>query len=149
MIKTFILALIVLYVFWLIWNFISLIYKNSRAVCAFKKLEKLFIKRYELLGRLFRLDENKQYLDELNSLPAGVSYVDRKLALNYVLSEYIKQNYSNDSLPDEYKIVTSELKNVGDRYNLRAKILKQAVEIFPKSFYARFLNIKVMDFYRG
>ena len=149
MIKAILLTVILLYLLWLVINFVSLIYKNSKVVSSFKKLEQLLIKRYGILDSIVKSEESKKYLEELKSLPQGMKFLNRKLALNYLLTKCIKQENSGEEFPDEYKITTAQLQNFGDVYNNRADILKRAVEIFPKSFYARFLNIKTVDYYRG
>lgn len=149
MIKIIILTVISVYILWLILNFVLLIYKNANTLNTFKKLEQLFIKRYEIWDKFTLSEECRKYLEELKSLPQGIKFLNRKLALNYVISEQIRQNISQEELPDECKIINAELSNIGEIYNDRADILKRAVEIFPKSFFARFLNIKSTDYYRG
>ncbi|MBR6127546.1 hypothetical protein IKQ21_07675 [bacterium] len=149
MIKILLLSFVTLYIFWLILNFFLLITKNLRVINDFKKLESLLNKRYGILDNMMISDDNKKYLEELKSLPKGIKYLNRKLALNYILSKTVNESLSDENLPDEYKIVNAELANIGEIYNKDADILKRAVEIFPKSFYARFLNIKSVDYYRG
>ena len=146
MIKSVLLVIICVYIFWLCLNFILLIIKNSRALNTFKKLEQLLIKRYDLFEKLPLPEETQKYVQELKSLPAGVKFLNRKLALNYIVTCAVAD--INPELSDEYKIITAELNNLGEIYNKRAMSLKMATEIFPKSFYARFLRIKTIDFYR-
>lgn len=143
MIKLFCLILICYYVLWLIVNYVRLIITNSIALNTFKELEKLFIKRYELFENIS--SEGQKYIEELKTLPVGIKFLNRKLALNYIVTEIYKKEEMNES--EGLANINAEIFKLGQIYNKRALKLKNLTEIFPASFYARFLRIKPIDFY--
>lgn len=152
--------LIVLCVFcvWIILNYIILIIKQMQTMNMFKKMDLLLIKKYTFLTKFlsnpdFSNDKNVieicKYLNELVNLPQGCKFINRKLALNYIISNLLEPVFKIKNIPDEYKLIKSELENYGVIYNNNASKLKYRVEIFPTSIIARLLNIKTVDFYRG
>ena len=147
MIKVILLAFILIYTFWLLLNYISLLIKNNQVNRIFKKLEILLNKRYEIWEAFYSSKIDNKYLEELKNLPKGVKYLNRKLALNYIITQSLDNTKEN--IPNELKIVNAELTTLAETYNNQALKLKTKVEVFPTSIMARFLNIKTVDFYRG
>ena len=142
--------ILVIYLVWFVFKFIMLIVTNITALNAFYKVEQLLNKRYEIIASILAKSNNDneeiaKYLEELKNLPKGKKFLNRKLALNYVLTSMLPENIESD----EYRVVTLELKTLGDIYNHKADKLKVCTEVFPASFYARFLRIKPLDYYRG
>ena len=138
----------VLFVVWIIFNFFLLVIKNYLALNTFVKLEKLLIKRYKIFETMNLRSEISKYLEELKNLPSGIKFLNRKLALNYIITKDLRESGYNN-FTDEYRIVNSELINLGDVYNKKAMNLKTAVEVFPTAIMARFMNIKTVDFFRA
>ena len=75
----------------------------------------------------------------------GISFIESR---NKNDVERLK-NYNENIFSDEYKILDSEIRHIGNIYNNKATHLKTSVEIFPTALMARFMNIKTVDFYRG
>ena len=141
------LFILALFFIWFLFNYVLLILKNGAVMTAFKKLEKLLIKRYDIVSKIGVPQETGRYLEELKNLPTGTKFLNRKLALNYIVTKSI--NGIPQGLSDEYKIINAELFALGEDYNQKAQKLKFATEVFPTSFVARFINIKTVDFYRA
>ena len=136
-------------ILWLILNFALLVVRNVSALNTFKKLELLLKKRYAMLEKILSKTDTTKYLKELESLPDGIKFLNRKLALNYIISQDLVQNYDETILPEEYRVLNAEINCLGNIYNNRATRLKISVEVFPTALMARLMNIKTVDFYRG
>ena len=147
--EKYILIVVGIFLIWLLLNFAILLIRKTTTHNTFKKLEKLLKKRYVLLNKIELKTDSLRYLKELESLPEGIKYLNRKLDLNYIISQDLLKNYNENIFSDEYKILDSEIRHIGNIYNNKATHLKTSVEIFPTALMARFMNIKTVDFYRG
>ena len=133
-------------------------------------LDIYFNNRYDLITSILNIIQNNSNFEhniiesadnlrlELKLIGNDISNIDRRIALERELTNNMNnilsviksdsQNISDSELSDaiqNYYTNEKQLINAGILYDNAAKVLKTAVEVFPKSFLARLNNIKSVD----
>ena len=124
-------------------SLISLLKNRFYTDLLFKKIDILFKKRYDYIEKIIPQDQSAELI-QLKSLSDEPINMDRKIALNCLLENIIKE----DTQPEyvQYKNLTGDIAILAKEYNKYAEKLKQNTEVYPASFLARLMNIKPVDF---
>lgn len=171
------LIMIVLGVLILLWAYsiyVSLIKKKNKAKEAFSSIDVQLKKRYDLIPNVLFIankfmEHERGLLDDITrlraqaaKLPAELSNAEQTLNLDKEITTKMGQLMVNvENYPqlksDQTMIQAMQTYNEQEEhiaaarrfYNSAALELKNAVEIFPSSFFARMMNIKSTDFFKA
>lgn len=150
----------------------SLIQKRNKVQEAFASIDVQLKKRYDLIPNIlaiakrFMEHERELFEDitklrvEAMSLSSGIQNIDKKLNIENQIAKKMEQiivaaeNYpqlkSDQTMVtamQTYNEVEEHISAARRFYNSAVNELKNAVEIFPSSFFAKILNIKSVDFF--
>ncbi len=164
----------VVVIFWAYSIYVGLITKRNKTQEAFSAIDIQLKKRYDLIPNILTIaqkymDHERNLLEEVTRLRTEVmalssSYenIDRKIALDKQLTQKMGQlNVAIENYPElkadqsmltamqTYNEVEEHIAAARRFYNSAANELKNAVEIFPSSFFARMMNIKSVDFFKA
>lgn len=161
-------------VMWVYGIYAGLIRKRNKAQEAFSAIDVQLKKRYDLIPNILTIAQ--KYMDherglmeevtklrtEVMSIASGFENIDRKIALDSQLAQKMGQimvaveNYPQlkadqpmITAMQTYNEVEEHISAARRFYNSAANELKNAVEIFPSSFFARMMNIKPVDFFKA
>ena len=166
--------IVLVFVFWMYGIYASLIRKRNKAMEAFSSIDVQLKKRYDLIPNILTIaqkfmEHERGLMEEVTKLrtqvagiPATFENIDRKIALDGEIAQKMGQimvaveNYpqlkSDETMVNAmrtYNEVEEHISAARRFYNSAANELKNAVEIFPSSFFARMMNIKAVDFFKA
>lgn len=169
-----IIAALVVVIAWLYNLYSSLIRKRNKVQEAFSSIDVQLKKRYDLIPNILILakkymDNERGLIEEVTKLRTDVmnlskspKNIDRKIALDTQIAQKMRQiivaveNYPQLKTAEPMVIAMQTYNEVEEHiaaarrfYNIAANELKNAVEIFPSSLFARLLNIKTVDFFKA
>ena len=151
-------------IFWAYGIYVSLIKKRNKTQEAFSAIDVQLKKRYDLIPNILTIaqkymDHERGLMEEVTKLrtqvmgiPSNFENIDRKIALDAQIAQKMGQimvaveNYPQ--VKADQTMITA-MQTYRRFYNSAANELKNAVEIFPSSFFARMLNIKAVDFFKA
>ena len=161
-------------IIWAYGIYAGLIKKRNKTQEAFSAIDVQLKKRYDLIPNILTIaqkymDHERNLIEEVTKLRTEVmalssSYenIDRKIALDTQLAQKMGQiNVAVENYPElkadqtmitamqTYNEVEEHIAAARRFYNSAANELKNAVEIFPSSFFARMMNIKPVDFFKA
>ena len=160
-------------VMWVYGIYAGLIRKRNKAQEAFSAIDVQLKKRYDLIPNILTIaqkymDHERGLMEEVTklrtevSIASGFENIDRKIALDSQLAQKMGQimvaveNYPQlkadqpmITAMQTYNEVEEHISAARRFYNSAANELKNAVEIFPSSFFARMMNIKPVDFFKA
>lgn len=170
--STFLIIIVVCAILWVYSIYLSVIKKRSKAMEAFSSIDVQLKKRYDIILNILSVAQNfmeqeKTLVEEatklrtkLVNLPSSLKNIDRKIALETELTKKMRQiiaaveNYpeikANQTVVtavQAYNELEEHISVARTFYNSIAKELRNAVEIFPSSFIARFVDVKTVDFF--
>jgi len=159
---------------WIYSIYTGLIRKRNKAAEAFSSIDVQLKKRYDLIPNILTIaqkfmDHERELMEEVTklrtqvtALSSGVENIDRKIALDGEIAKKMEQilvaveNYpqlkSDKTMVtamQTYNEVEEHISAARRFYNSAANDLKNAVEIFPSSLFARLMNIKTVDFFKA
>lgn len=152
----------------------GLIQKKNKVQEAFSAIDVQLKKRYDLIPNILTIaqkymehkrgliEEVTKLRTEVININSGYENIDRKIALDGQLAQKMGQimvaveNYPQLKA-DQTMIMAMQTYNEVEEhiaaarrfYNSAANELKNAVEIFPSSLFARMMNIKPVDFFKA
>ena len=145
-------------IFWAYGIYVSLIKKRNKTQEAFSAIDVQLKKRYDLIPNILTIaqkymDHERGLMEEVTKLrtqvmgiPSNFENIDRKIALDAQIAQKMGQIMV---AVETYPQVKEHIAAARRFYNSAANELKNAVEIFPSSFFARMLNIKAVDFFKA
>ena len=161
-------------ILWMYSVYVSLIKKRNKALEAFSSIDVQLKKRYDLIPNILTIaqkfmEHERGLMEEVTKLrtkvaelPANFENIDRKIALDGEIAKKMGQiivaveNYpqlkSDETMKTSmltYNEVEEHISAARRFYNSAANELKNAVEIFPSSLFARMMNIKTLDFFKA
>ena len=161
----------VVVVFWTYSIYVSVIKKRNKADEAFSAIDVQLKKRYDLIPNILTIaqkymEHERGIMEEVTKLRTQVmglssnfENIDRKIALDGEISKkmgqimvavenypQLKADQTMITAMQTYNEVEEHIAAARRFYNSAANDLKNAVEIFPSSLFARMLNIKAVDF---
>ena len=159
-----------------IWGYsvyVSLIQKRNKVQEAFSSIDVQLKKRYDLIPNILTIaqkfmEHERGLLEDITKLrseamkiSAEFGNIDRKIALDSQIAQkmgqiivaaenypQLKSDQTMVTAMQTYNEVEEHISAARRFYNSAANELKNAVEIFPSSFFARMLNIKAVDFFK-
>ena len=152
-------------IFWAYGIYVSLIKTRNKTQEAFSAIDVQLKKRYDLIPNILTIaqkymDHERGLMEEVTKLrtqvmgiPSSFENIDRKIALDAQIAQKMGQimvaveNYPQVKA-DQTMITAMQTYNEVEEH-IAANELKNAVEIFPSSFFARMLNIKAVDFFKA
>lgn len=164
----------VVVVFWTYSIYVSVIKKRNKADEAFSAIDVQLKKRYDLIPNILTIaqkymEHERGIMEEVTKLRTQVmglssnfENIDRKIALDGEISKkmgqimvavenypQLKADQTMITAMQTYNEVEEHIAAARRFYNSAANDLKNAVEIFPSSLFARMLNIKAVDFFKA
>ncbi len=164
----------VVFIFWIYSIYTSLIQKRNKTLEAFSAIDVQLKKRYDLIPNILTIaqkymEHERGLLEEVTKLrtqimeiPSSYENIDRKIALDSQIAQkmgqlmvavenypQVKADQTMITAMQTYNEVEEHIAAARRFYNSAANELKNAVEIFPSSFFARMLNIKAVDFFKA
>ena len=164
----------VVVVFWTYSIYASVIKKRNKADEAFSAIDVQLKKRYDLIPNILTIaqkymEHERGIMEEVTKLRTQVmglssnfENIDRKIALDGEISKkmgqimvavenypQLKADQTMITAMQTYNEVEEHIAAARRFYNSAANDLKNAVEIFPSSLFARMLNIKAVDFFKA
>ena len=161
-------------IFWAYGIYVSLIKKRNKTQEAFSAIDVQLKKRYDLIPNILTIaqkymDHERGLMEEVSKLrtqvmgiPSNFENIDRKIALDAQIAQkmgqimvavenypQVKADQTMITAMQTYNEVEEHIAAARRFYNSAANELKNAVEIFPSSFFARMLNIKAVDFFKA
>lgn len=152
----------------------GLIQKKNKVQEAFAAIDVQLKKRYDLIPNILTIaqkymehergliEEVTKLRTEVMSINSSYENIDRKIALDGQLSQKMGQiavaveNYPQLKADQTMMVAMQTYNEVEEHiaaarrfYNSAANELKNAVEIFPSSLFARMMNIKSVDFFKA
>lgn len=152
----------------------SLIQKKNKTQEAFSAIDIQLKKRYDLIPNILTIaqkymEHERGLMEEVTKLrtqflevPSNFDTIDRKIALDSQIAQkmgqimvavenypQVKADQTMITAMQTYNEVEEHIAAARRFYNSAANELKNAVEIFPSSFFARMLNIKAVDFFKA
>lgn len=159
---------------WAYGIYAGLIRKRNKTQEAFSAIDVQLKKRYDLIPNILTIaqkymeherglmEEVTKLRTEVMGIASGFENIDRKIALDNQLAQKMGQimvaveNYPQlkadqpmITAMQTYNEVEEHISAARRFYNSAANELKNAVEIFPSSFFARMMNIKPVDFFKA
>ncbi len=154
--------------------YVSLIQKRNKTQEAFSSIDVQLKKRYDLIPNILTIaqkfmDHERGLMEEVTKLrtqameiPGNFENIDRKIALDGEIAKkmgqimvavenypQLKSDQTMVTAMQTYNEVEEHIAAARRFYNSAALELKNAVEIFPSSFFARMMNIKSTDFFKA
>lgn len=154
--------------------YMSLIQKRNKTQEAFAAIDVQLKKRYDLIPNILTIaqkfmEHERGLMEEVTKLrtqvmgiPSSFENIDRKIALDTQLAQkmgqimvavenypQVKADQTMITAMQTYNEVEEHIAAARRFYNSAALELKNAVEIFPSSFFARMMNIKPVDFFKA
>ena len=136
--------------------YVSLIQKRNKTQEAFSSIDVQLKKRYDLIPNILTIAQ------KVMELPSNFENIDRKIALDGEIAKkmgqimvavenypQLKSDQTMITAMQTYNEVEEHIAAARRFYNSAALELKNAVEIFPSSFFARMMNIKPTDFFKA
>ena len=164
----------ILVVFWMYSIYTSLIQKKNKTLEAFASIDVQLKKRYDLIPNILTIaqkymeyergvmEEVTKLRTQVMGLSSNFENIDRKISLDSEIAKKMGQimvaveNYPQlkadrtmVTAMQTYNEVEEHIAASRRFYNSAANELKNAVEIFPSSLFARMLNIKAVDFIKA
>ena len=164
-------ALIVLGVYGI---YAGLIQKKNKVMEAFSSISVQLKKRYDLIPNILTLagkfmEHERGLMEKVTelrtqamALPNDMNSIGKKLELDNQIKNamgqimvavenypQLKSDQTMMTAMQTYNEVEEHIAAARRFYNSAANELKNAVEIFPSSFFARMLNIKAVDFFKA
>ena len=151
----------VVVVFWTYSIYVSVIKKRNKADEAFSAIDVQLKKRYDLIPNILTIaqkymEHERGIMEEVTKLRTQVmglssnfENIDRKIALDGEISKKMGQIMVAVENYPQLKADQTMIAAARRFYNSAANDLKNAVEIFPSSLFARMLNIKAVDFFKA
>ena len=155
-------------IFWAYGIYVSLIKTRNKTQEAFSAIDVQLKKRYDLIPNILTIaqkymDHERGLMEEVTKLrtqvmgiPSSFENIDRKIAqkmgqIMVAVENYpqVKADQTMITAMQTYNEVEEHIAAARRFYNSAANELKNAVEIFPSSFFARMLNIKAVDFFKA
>lgn len=152
--------------------YISVLIRKDTVIKNFAKIDTLLKKRYYFISDVlsvaqkYMVHEKGIVVDvlsikaKLSDLTSEYKYINRKIALNTLLEREMKQLISaiekypelnsDETMLSIVQIYNEHEKNIESKkaaYNIAARKLRHATDIFPSSFVARMSEIKATDYY--
>ena len=165
---------VVVVVFWIYSIYTSVIRKRNKAQEAFSSIDVQLKKRYDLIPNILTIaqkymEHERGIMEEVTKLRTQVmglssnfENIDRKIALDGEIAKkmgqimvavenypQLKADQTMITAMQTYNEVEEHIAAARRFYNSAANELKNAVEIFPSSLFARMLNIKTVDFIKA
>ena len=154
--------------------YVSLIQKRNKTQEAFSSIDVQLKKRYDLIPNILTIaqkfmeherglmEEVTKLRTQVMELPSNFENIDRKIALDGEIAKkmgqimvavenypQLKSDQTMITAMQTYNEVEEHIAAARRFYNSAALELKNAVEIFPSSFFARMMNIKPTDFFKA
>lgn len=167
-------VVVIVFFCWMYGIYAGLIKKRNKTQEAFSAIDVQLKKRYDLIPNILTIaqkymDHERNLIEEVTKLRTEVmaissnyENIDRKIALDSQLAQKMGQiNVAMENYPElkadqtmitamqTYNEVEEHIAAARRFYNSAANELKNAVEIFPSSFFARMMNIKPVDFFKA
>lgn len=164
----------VIFLCWMYSIYTALIRKRNKAQEAFASVDVQLKKRYDLIPNILTIakkymEHERGLIEEVTKLRTDImklssSYenIDKKIALDAQIANKMGQfmvaveNYPQLKADQPMVVAMQSYNEVEEHiaaarrfYNTAANELKNAVEIFPSSFFARLMNIKAVDFFKA
>lgn len=168
------LIVIVIFAAWMYGIYAGLIKTRNKVQEAFSAIDVQLKKRYDLIPNILTIaqkymDHERNLIEEVTQLrvqaaniPNDFANIDKKIAIDNQLAQKMGQimvaveNYPQlkaeqpmMTAMQTYNEVEEHIAAARRFYNSAANELKNAVEIFPSSFFARMMNIKSVDFFKA
>lgn len=168
------LIVIVIFAAWMYSIYAGLIKTRNKVQEAFSAIDVQLKKRYDLIPNILTIaqkymDHERNLIEEVTQLrvqatkiPNDFANIDKKIAIDNQLAQKMGQimvaveNYPQlkaeqpmMTAMQTYNEVEEHIAAARRFYNSAANELKNAVEIFPSSFFARMMNIKSVDFFKA
>ena len=165
---------VVVVVFWIYSIYASVIRKRNKAQEAFSSIDVQLKKRYDLIPNILTIaqkymEHERGIMEEVTKLRTQVmglssnfENIDRKIALDGEIANkmgqimvavenypQLKADQTMITAMQTYNEVEEHIAAARRFYNSAANDLKNVVEIFPSSLFARMLNIKAVDFIKA
>ena len=159
---------------WMYGIYAGLIKKKNKAQEAFASIDVQLKKRYDLIPNILAIaqkymEHERSLMEEVTKLrvqaldiQTDYANIDRKIALDTQIAQkmgqlmvsvenypQIKADQTMIQAMQTYNEVEEHISAARRFYNSAANELKNAVEIFPSSLFARMLNIKSVDFFKA
>lgn len=164
----------VVVIVWAYGIYVSVIQKRNKTQEAFAAIDVQLKKRYDLIPNILTIaqkymDHERGLMEEITKLrtqvmglPNCFESIDRKIALDGQIAQkmgqimvavenypQVKADQTMITAMQTYNEVEEHIAAARRFYNSAVLELRNAVEIFPSSFFARMLNIKAVDFFKA
>ena len=148
-------------IFWAYGIYVSLIKTRNKTQEAFSAIDVQLKKRYDLIPNILTIaqkymDHERGLMEEVTKLrtqvmgiPSSFENIDRQIMVAVENYPQVKADQTMITAMQTYNEVEEHIAAARRFYNSAANELKNAVEIFPSSFFARMLNIKAVDFFKA
>ena len=171
-IKIILLLCLLVFAFWFYSAYVTVIKRKNKAAEAFASIDVQLKQRYDLIPNILTIaqkfmDHERSLIEDVTklrtqavSLSDNYEDIDKKIALDKEISKkmndimvsvenypQLKSDQTMVTAMQTYNEVEAHIAAARRFYNSAANELKNAVEIFPYSFFARQLNIQPVDFF--